>query len=529
MYEIATWDLDRLCSNEDLLVPIMELKEQYFVAKDVEALSKLIKAIEKAEYYLYCRSAEESVSSDNTILTVKVKELKSEVQQVIQQSEVAISDNINTRFIKDELNAWENMYIQLRNKIEIEHNYKQLSFGQANHIAMNSDNEKERLEVFVLLTNALHKEKEVFAAVLNQIGRLRNTKNNEIGDREILTQSLQANGISETVLLQMWDATEENLDKLASALNVYKNGKASITWHELMTVKENNEAIIPFSVAVQNIYDALKDIDEELAEFARNAIESGWVDAEPRENKPPGGFCAPFFSEKESRISMRYDGSIDSVRVLAHELGHAWHFYNMSFEQSTSFLDDYLPMSTAESASIFFETVLINYLIETTKCIEMKKSLLSWKIRNTFNYVMAIRASFQFEKNFYEKCKEGPISADEIEKLSILAQEEAYGHALCEYQPFVWMKYIQFYIADVPFYNYPYSFGYLASFSLLEIAKQNSSTFHLKYKEFLRETGKAPVEELMKKHFQIDITSYEFWDKAFIQISKDIDEYLQFM
>ncbi|XLP24682.1 M3 family metallopeptidase [Bacillus toyonensis] len=505
----------------------MELKEQYFVTKDVGALSKLIQAIEKAEYYLYCRSAEESVSSDNTILTVKVKELKSEVQQLIQQSKMETTDNI--RLIKDELNAWENMYIQLRDRIVIEHNNKQLSFGQANHIAMNSDNEKERLEVFELLTSTLHKEKEIFATVLNQIGRLRNIKSNEIADREILTQSFHANGISETVLFQMWNATEENLYKLVRALNVYKNGKASITWHELMTVKENNEAIIPFSEVVQNIYDALKDIDEELAEFACNAIENGWIDAEPRENKSPGGFCAPFFSEKESRIFMRYDGSIDSVRVLAHELGHAWHFYNMSFEQSTSFLDDYLPMSTAESASIFFETVLINYLIETTKCIGMKKSLLSWKIRNTFNYVMAIRASFQFEKNFYEKCKEGPISADEIEKLSILAQEEAYGHALSEYQPFVWMKYIQFYIADVPFYNYPYTFGYLASFSLLEIAKKNSSTFHLKYKEFLRETGKAPVEELMKKHFQIDITSYEFWDKAFIQISKDIDEYLQFM
>ena len=36
----------------------------------------------------------------------------------------------------------------------------------------------------------------------------------------------------------MWNATEENLDKLVSALNVYKKGKESITWHELMTVKE---------------------------------------------------------------------------------------------------------------------------------------------------------------------------------------------------------------------------------------------------------------------------------------------------
>ncbi|EPC8417743.1 oligoendopeptidase F [Bacillus wiedmannii] len=529
MHEIARWDLDRLYPIEDILTPILELKEQYYTTKDVEILSKLIQAIEKTEYYLYCRSAEESVSSDLAISTTTVKDLKKEVQQVIQQSKLEASDNINTKLIKDELDAWENMYMQLRNKIKIEHNNKQLSFGQVNNIAMNSDNEKERVEVFELLTNALHKEKEIFATVLNQIGRLRNTKSNELEDREILAGSLHANGISETVILQMWNATEENLDKLVSALNVYKKGRASITWHELMTVKENNEASIPFSVAVQNIYDALKDIDEELAEFARNAIENGWIDAEPRDNKPPGGFCAPFFSEKESRISMRYDGSVDSVRILAHELGHAWHFNNMSFEQSASFLDDNLPMSTAESASIFFETMLINYLIQSTDSIDMKKSLLSWKIRNCFNYVMAIRASFEFEKNFYEKCKEGPLSADEIERLSIVAQEKAYGNALSEYQPFVWMKYVQFYIADVPFYNYPYTFGYLTSFSLLEIAQESKSTFHSKYKEFLRETGKAPVEELMKKYFEIDITSYAFWDKAFRQISKDIDEYLRLM
>ncbi len=76
MNEIATWDLDRLYSKGDILVPILELKEQYFVTKDIDILSKLIQAIEKAEYYLYCRLAEESVASDNTRLTVKVKEVK---------------------------------------------------------------------------------------------------------------------------------------------------------------------------------------------------------------------------------------------------------------------------------------------------------------------------------------------------------------------------------------------------------------------------------------------------------------------
>ncbi|HDR5278740.1 TPA: oligoendopeptidase F, partial [Bacillus thuringiensis] len=114
MQEIARWDLNRLYLNEDILFPILELKEQYFVTKDVEVLSKLIQAIEKAEYYLYCQWVEESVSSDLTKLNVKVKELKSEVQQIIKHSEVETSDNINIKFIKNELSAWEDMYIQLR-------------------------------------------------------------------------------------------------------------------------------------------------------------------------------------------------------------------------------------------------------------------------------------------------------------------------------------------------------------------------------------------------------------------------------
>ncbi|MGF2714424.1 oligoendopeptidase F [Bacillus mycoides] len=531
----SQWNLDRLYPREQnfkfSIETIERLKIEYKATKDSVILSQLIQAIEKAEYYLYCRAAEDDPPLENNLQGVIINQLKKEVQLLIESSkEQNINgNNSSIKLIEDELKAWEDMYIQLRNKIEVIHDKETLSFGQANYVAMNSDDHNERLKVFDSLTNTLNKEKEIFATVLNQIGRLRNTRSNELERREVLTQSLQMNGISETVLSQMWDATESKLDKLVSALNAFKKEKNSITWHELMTLKESNVNVFPFSVGVQNIYDAFENIDEELAKFARNAIANGWVDAEPRDNKPPGGFCAPFFSEKESRISMRYDGSIDSVRVLAHELGHAWHFYVMSFEQSTSFLDDYLPMSTAESASIFFEMVLVDHLIKTAECTEMKKSLLSWKIRNSFNYVMAIRASFQFEKSFYEKSKEGPISADEIEKLSIAVQEKAYGNALTEYQPFVWMKYVQFYIADVPFYNYPYTFGYLVSFSLLELAKENKREFHLRYKEFLRETGKAPVEELMKIHFEIDLTNYEFWNKSFIQIEKDIDEYLQIM
>ncbi|MEN1937866.1 M3 family metallopeptidase [Paenibacillus sp. 102] len=530
------WDLERLYPEtkdpmfSTEIEKIEQLIEIYKEEGDSETLSKIIQRIEKAEYYFYCLSTEQVDESIVVLPHSKINNLKTEVQLLLQRGNREknnIHENRNIHFIENELKAWEDMYIQLRNRLEIHNNNEVFSFGKANYLAMNAETHHERLAVFSSFTEALEKEKAVFASVLNQMGRLRNIKSNLLQEKGVLSQSLQTNGISENALFAMWNIIEQNLEKLSGVLKFYKGSKEIFTWHKLMTPNQNEQIDIPFPVAIENIYDALKEIDEELAQFVQRAITNGWIDAEPRDNKPPSGFCAPFLSEGESRISLRYDGTLDSVRILAHELGHAWHFYVMSHEQSTAFLDDYLPMSMAESASIFFEMVLVDYLVKTAECRELRKSLLSWKIRNSFNYVMAIRASFQFEQTFYEEISKGPLSADEIEKISIRSQEVAYGNSLTEYQPFVWMKYGQFYTANVPFYNYPYTFGYLLSLGLLEIAKQDGGKFHSKYKKFLCETGKRPVEKLVKQYFHIDLADHEFWEKSLLQINKDIDEYLQ--
>ncbi len=237
----SQWDLDRLYPQEQSFTfsieTIERLKIEYKATKDSVILSQLIQAIEKAEYYLYCRAAEDEKHPENTLLSVKVNQLKKEVQLLIESSK---GQSVNTnhssiKLIENELKAWEDMYTQLRNKIEVIHDKETLSFGQANYVAMNSDDHNERLIVFDSLTNALNKEKDIFATVLNQIGRLRHAKSDEMEGTEILKQSLQANGISETALSQTWNATEQNLTKLVIALNGYKKGKNSITWHELMT------------------------------------------------------------------------------------------------------------------------------------------------------------------------------------------------------------------------------------------------------------------------------------------------------
>lgn len=120
--------------------------------------------------------------------------------------------------------------------------------------------------------------------------------------------------------------------------------------------------------------------------------------------------------------------------------------------------------------------------------------------------------------------KDKQLDAKQIEELSRQSQEKAYGNSLSEYEPFVWMKYGQFYQASNPFYNYPYSFGFLLSIGLLELAKKDE-LFSRKFKGFLSETGMMPMEQLVKKHFQLDLTKQAFWQQLIQRLVQDIEEY----
>lgn len=160
-----------------------------------------------------------------------------------------------------------------------------------------------------------------------------------------------------------------------------------------------------------------------MSEFVKNAINKGWVDAEQRKTKPSGGFYAPFIPEGESRISLNFDNSIDSARRLAHELGHAWHFQQMKNVPSLWFSEDTFEMTMAETSSIFFETVFIDYVIHNTNDVPIKRAILGSKIERCLNYLMSIRGAFLFEKSFYEFRKNGQLDAKHIEELSYVRKK----------------------------------------------------------------------------------------------------------
>lgn len=552
-----------LLQIKNALMELQRSTSTVFGEKEFIILSNCINQIDSLESFYYCLTTEEIESSFLSLLRTGITDLKSSVRMIISdlqdlignmeenqfqdwseriQNKTFVSElsrdgmfrkpqqeKIISSFAIEALRGLEDIYMQIRNNLNVRIDFgdgqRERSFNEANNLAMFHPEYNKRVFAFQELNYKLQEQSNVFASLYNQMVGLR-LRENEIKKVDYLEESLQFNGISEATLNAMWNEVDSQMDKLTSYIKIKAKeaGKERLSWHELMTATHEKSFQIPFSKAIEEITKSLETIDIRMAEFVKEAITKGWVDAQQRKAKPSGGFCAPFVAKGESRISLSYDNSIDSARRLAHELGHAWHFKQIKDTPSLRFLDESLEMTMAETSSIFFETAFIDYVFEGTNDNAKKKFLIEWKIERSLNYLMSIRGAFLFEKSFYESRREGQLDAIQMEKLSTQSQKITYGDSLIEYEPFLWMKYGQFYQSDVPFYNYPYTFGFLLSIGLFQMATENKQ-FSNMFQAFLSETGTLSVEKLMSKHFHIDLSQPDLWKQSIKRVISDIEQY----
>src|SRR5699024_6875239 len=197
-----------------------------------------------------------------------------------------------------------------------------------------------------------------------------------------------------------------------------------------------------------------------MAQLAEQAFEEQWIEAEDRPGKRPGGYCANLPESKQSRIFMTFSGSSDNVSTLAHELGHAFH---SSVLRDLPILNQKYAMNVAETASTFAELVVSDATIENENSEAEKISLLDEKISRSATMMMNIHARYLFERSLHEERQNGIVTAKQLSELMLVAQKEAYEDALETYHPMFWAAKMHFYNTGVPFYNFPYTFGYFFS------------------------------------------------------------------
>lgn len=432
---------------------------------------------------------------------------------LLSPSEEILASGLST----DGLHSWGKLYTSLAGSMEVKVGDEKVGLATASSYLREGDRERRKL-AYEGINAAWTQHEEAVSSILNSINGWRNEMNSarsHTKELHYLDVSCQQNYIVRKTLDTLMEETYNQreighraLKGMAKMLGVEKLGPYDLI--APAPLKENSEAI-PFDKAIDLIAEAFSELNPEMGDFAHMMAKNNWIDATPSENRGSGAYCTKFSNRREPRVFITYTGSMGNVITLAHELGHAYHNWVM---KDLPLTETYYSMSTAETASIFAETLVKKSLLEKAKTREEKLNILWQDAESAAALMINIPARFEFEKNLVEARKERPQSPDEMKELMRGSWKKWYENTLTDYDEMFWASKLHFSISGLGFYNFPYLFGYLFSLGIYGQKEKFGKDFSSLYLNILRDTGRMTAEELIQKHLGKDISEKEFWQDS---------------
>lgn len=557
---MMTWNLNTIYSSEqDLRQDVQELKELLKGSKELkDAVLKLQEAgkiLHHLESYIECLLAQDPTDSQAHQKNNEIGELKACYETALFSlgNRLAQLDQPAFSELKKQLKEI-NFYLEelrshAKEKASIEkeeiiyslssdgyHSFwslyqaytgnmklgkEKLSIGQMQNRLSDPDR-RVRMQAFNDWQASWKENAGFLSLVLNHIAGFRWKVYAIRGWKNILFEPLSLNRMKEETLQAMWTAVDEAkpyflqyLQRKAELLGLEK-----LSWVDIEAPLYDSSAM-SWEEGKQLILQQFEKFHPKKAAFARKAFEKNWIEAEDRPGKAAGGFCVSLPKNGESRIFMTYKGTPFNVATLAHELGHAYH---NECVKHLPFFHQQAQMNVAETASTFGEMIVIDQAIRAEKDEHKKLKLLDDKLQRSIAYFMNLHARLLFEKAFYEERREGFVSAEKLSEMMVAAQKQAYQNSLADWEPYFWASKMHFFFTHCPFYNFPYTFGYLLSNGLYARAREES--FGERFDAFLEDSAQMNVEKLAQKHLQVDLTKPDFWRDSIEILVDDIDQFL---
>ncbi|MCU1375927.1 MAG: family oligoendopeptidase, partial [Actinomycetia bacterium] len=235
------------------------------------------------------------------------------------------------------------------------------------------------------------------------------------------------------------------------------------------------------------VLDSYQSFSPEMADIARRFFDERWIDAPARTGKRPGAFCAYTVPSVHPYVFLNYTSRRRDVLTLAHELGHGLHAY-LAREQGV--YHQGTPLTLAETASVFGETVTFGKLLEETTDPAERLALLAENIEGGIATVFRQTAMNRFEDAAHTaRREEGELSVDRIGELWAHSQEEMLGEAVEVTEGYrSWWSYVPHFIGT-PGYVYAYAYGQLLALSVYKQYEEQGSDFVPRYLHLLSAGG----------------------------------------
>ncbi|MBV9663511.1 MAG: M3 family oligoendopeptidase, partial [Actinobacteria bacterium] len=267
------------------------------------------------------------------------------------------------------------------------------------------------------------------------------------------------------------------------------------------------------------VLDSYASFSPELADLAKQFFDESWIDAPLRPGKRPGAFCSYTVASHHPYVFLNWTWKRNDVLTLAHELGHGVHGALAReqgiFHQST-------PLTLAETASVFGETVVFGRLLEQADTPESRLSLLAEHVDGAIATVFRQTAMNQFEEAAHNaRRSEGELSVDRFGELWAQTQTEMMGPSVQITEGYrSWWSYIPHFIGT-PGYVYAYAYGQLLALSVYKQFEERGAAFVPQYLALLR-AGGSDTPDRLAKIVDCDLSDPGFWDGGLVIIDKEL-------
>ncbi|WP_313129401.1 M3 family oligoendopeptidase [Anaerocolumna sp.] len=458
----------------------------------------------------------------------KLKEYDFLLHEIKREAKHTLSDDVEEVIAKMNLSAgsaWAMLHQYLTSTVVVDYNGEETTLSGIRNQAYDPD-QKVRKSAYDAEIASYHKIKDAVAFSLNNIKSQVNTIAELRGYESPLAMTLENSKMKKETLDSMLTAMNEYMPKFHAYLRKkaeilgHKNG---LPWYDLFAPLGESSRTFTVEEAKEYLVTHFRGFSDDAADLIETAFDNEWIDFFPHQGKVGGAFCCNLPYIKESRILTNFDGTLSDVVTLAHELGHAYHGYN---------IQEHLPLNTeysmpvAETASNFNELIIMNAAINESEGKE-KLALLESQIQDTTQIICDIYSRYLFESAVFEKRKDSFLFADELEKIMLESQKEAYGDGLDHscLHPYMWVCKGHYYSEALSFYNFPYAFGGLFARGLYAKYQEEGASFVPKYRDILKATTVKSVEDVAAMA-GIDLTSLDFWRKSLQSVAESIDIFL---
>ncbi len=390
-------------------------------------------------------------------------------------------------------------------------------------LALLQDPSREtRAEAAGAVTEALKPGLRTRGFVFNTLLQDKATKDRLRGYPHWLASRNLANEASDESVQALIDAVVSRYDIAQRwyRLKARLLGVDKLAYYDRMAPVGESDERVAYDEAQKIVLDCYSGFSPELGQLAAGFFDEGYIDGPPRPGKRGGAFCSYTVPSHHPYVMLNYTSRPSDVLTMAHELGHGVH---AALARPRGVFEFTGPLTVAETASIFGETIVLEALLERAPDKASRLSLLAESLDGAVAAIFRQIAMNRFEDRIHTARREqGELPVEGFAEHWLATQADLLGDSVDVSDDYgLWWSYVWHFV-DTPGYVYAYAYGHLLALSVFRRYEEEGERFVPSYLELLSAGGSRSPEEL-GQIVGVDLADPGFWSSGLDLVERQLE------